>query len=273
MMPDASPPAAPPGGVAATADGIAPPGPGPGAVGAALAAAGALGLAGLAGHGTVTVPVAVGVLGVVLSWGWPGLVKASNPRAMSVILAGTSLALTAAAAVTRGEPYLRWVPAVVTVGVTAAFLHQLLRRDGRHLLTSGLAGTVGALALVASGAAMVPLPYLLLGPDHLAVAMTGLAFASLVELVVPSSPGRRWTAALVTVCAALAAAVFATLHGDVPVLAAAGVGAVCAYLAHSFRRAFGVLPASGRVPAQLALGSGSVLVVGVVVFVVTRLWA
>ena len=124
---------------------------------------------------------------------------------LSVCLAGFLVAVTctAAAALSPNEPYLRWVPAALAVSLIAAFLHQLLRRDGRPRLTESVAASAAGLAVIASGVSYIPLPQTLGGSQTLAVAMAGLGLAALADLAVPSARLRAWALPLAMVIGGL----------------------------------------------------------------------
>ena len=84
---------------------------------------------------------------------------------------------------------------------SAAFLHQLLRRDGRPRLVESVASVITALALVVSGACLVPLPRTAEGAAVMAVAGAALGVcgargparprAPAAPLAAAPGPGRR----------------------------------------------------------------------------------
>ena len=72
--------------------------------------------------------------------------------------------------------------AALAVSLLAAFLHQLLRRDGRPRLTESVAATAAGLAIVAIGANYVPLPRTLGGSQTMAAAMAAIALSALADV-------------------------------------------------------------------------------------------
>ena len=98
-----------------------------------LRASGAL--AGVLAGGAVAVSSALPVggvafvslaLGLVLAWGWPRLVNLPSPRGTSTVLALTAVALTATMVAGDAGDRTRWAGAVVSLGLIASFLHQLI---------------------------------------------------------------------------------------------------------------------------------------------------
>jgi hypothetical protein len=219
----------------------------------------------------VLVALAVALAGLVVAWGWPVLLGLPSRRGTTTVLAIGAVACTAAAAMTPDEPYLRWVPAAVAVSLIAAFLHQLLRRDGRPRLSESVAASGAGLAILSSGAAYVPLPYTLGGSETLAVAMAGLALASLADLAVPSARLRAWALPIAMVVGGLAGLVVALEDGRPQPATGALIGVLVAGTSHATRRVLAVLPSMVSARSQLVAGSTSVLMCGVVAYTLGRL--
>lgn len=217
--------------------------------------------------------LALAFLGIVLGWGWPILLGAPSPVVASVIISIGAVAVETAAGLTRTEPFLRWVPVAAAVSMLAAFLHQILRRDGRTRLTYGAATTISGLALAATGAPLAVLPAYRSGDDYVLAAGAALALAALVELLGRWPRWHRWLLLPVTVAGAAGAMVVALAVGDVPLLAAAILGVLVAAVSHALRRVLTPLPGAAALQARMAMGAASVLVVGVVVYLITRLFA
>ncbi len=217
--------------------------------------------------------LALAFLGIVLGWGWPVLLGAPSPVITSVIIGIGAVAVEAAAALTRTEPFLRWVPVAAAVSMLAAFLHQILRRDGRARLTYGAATTISGLALATTGAPLAVLPAYRSGGDYVLAAGAALALGALVELLGHWPGWRRWLLLPVIVAGAVGALGVALAVGHVPMVAAAILGVLVAAVSHALRRVLTPLPGAGALQARMAMGAASVLVVGVVVYIVTRLFA
>ena len=217
--------------------------------------------------------LALAFLGIVLGWGWPILLGAPSPVITSVIITIGAVVVEAAAGLTRTEPFLRWVPVAAAVSVLVAFLHQILRRDGRTRLTYGAATTISGLALATTGAPLAVLPAYRSGDDYVLAAGAALTLAALVELLGHWSGWTRWMLLPVMVAGAAGAVGVALLAGRVPLLAAAILGVLVAAVSHALRRVLTPLPGAAALQARMAIGAASVLVVGVVVYVITRLFA
>lgn len=214
--------------------------------------------------------LAVGLAGVVLAWGWAGLLGLPSPHGTAAVVAVGTASGVVATVSTRTDPFLRWMPAALAVSLLGAFAHQLARRDGRPRLVESLSGTITGLAVVTAGAALVPLPLVRRGADAVAVALTAVALASVVELAGGRSPRlhRLMPAAgvLLGVCASGAVAAAAGL----PLLTGALVGGVCAGLSALVRLVLAPLPTMSGPRSQLVSGTSSVLICGVVVYLLTR---
>ena len=166
---------------------------------AVVAYSGLLVLAVLAGVPFAAAAVALGA--GVLAWGWAGLLGLPSPRGTSFVLGVGTVATVLTVALTRDDPFLRWVPAALAGSMVVAFLHQLLRRDGRPRLVESVASVITALALIVSGGCLVPLPRTAAGGSVMAVAGAAVAVCALVDLLarvprlrallLPAGPGRR----------------------------------------------------------------------------------
>lgn len=231
-------------------------------VGAAL-----LALSVYAGPWVAALAVAVG--GVVLAWGWPGVLDLPSPRGTTTVLALASLGVAAAAVLTTSDPLLRWVPAAVAGAVLLTFVHQLARRDGRPRLVSTVAGTLTGIAVLASGTGFVGLSRLQHGGAVVAVALAGVAVGALLDHVARGEGLRAW---LLPLELALGGGVGVGLSFLLGVTwgVALLLGVVCTGVSHALRRVLVPLPALVASRSQLATGVTSVLLDGVMVYVVCR---
>jgi hypothetical protein len=240
------------------------------AVGAAVGLAVLIGLSALVSSESTA--LAVGFAGVVLAWGWVRLTDAPSPRSATLVLAAGALAIPAAAGLTRTDPYLVWVPVAVAVSLIAAFLHQVLRGEGRPRLTEGVVTSAGALAIVASGAAFIPVPHYSHGGAWVMVSVVGVAAAALPSLV------GRWASASWVLLAAVVfggagAVIAAVLLTGVAIGPAALAGIFVAGISHSMTRVLFALPGAKAIQSAVAVGAAAVLPVGVVVYLLARIFA
>jgi hypothetical protein len=238
-------------------------------VGATVALSALIALTGFADP--VLVALAVALAGLVLAWGWPVLLGLPSRRGTSTVLLIGTAACVSAAALTDTDPFLRWMPAALAVSLIAAFLHQLLRRDGRPRLTESVAASGAGLAIISSGAAYIPLPRTLGGDETLAAAMAALALAAVADLAIPTRRLRAWALPLAMLLGGAAGAAVALLDGRPEPAAGALVGVLVAGVSHATRRVLAVLPTMGSARAQLVSGAASVLLCGVVVYALGRI--
>jgi hypothetical protein len=223
--------------------------------------------------GQLQAGLALAFAGVVLAWGWPVLLGAPSPLVSSVVIALGAVATAGAAGLTRTEPFLRWVAAAVAVGVLVGFFHQLVRRDGRARLTQGAATTISGLAIATAGAPLAVLPAYRFGSHYVLAAGAALGLAALAELLARWAGWRRWMLLLVLVLGAGGSVGVSARVNGIPLVAAVLLGVAVAGISHALRRVLTPLPGSQALQAQLASGAASVLVVGVVVYLLARLYA
>ena len=155
--------------------------------------------------------------------------------------------------------------------MVVAFLHQLLRRDGRPRLVESVASVVTALALIVSGGCLVPLPRTAEGGAVMAVAGAAVAVCALVDLLARVRPAASLLLPLALVAGTAAAVGVAAVAGGVSLAAAAVLGLGSAAVSAALRAVLGALPTMSGPRSQLACASASVLGCGVVVYVVGRL--
>lgn len=242
--------------------------PRPLTIAATIAFASLVALTGYASPSFVALAVALG--GLVLAWGWPALLSLPSPRGSSAVLAVGTVLMAAAVILTRDDPFLRWLPAAMAVAVVVAFLHQLMRRDGRPRLTESVAATVSGLAIISSGVALAPLPHVNQGSHALAAAMAGLGVSVLADPLIGLARVRQW-ALFIAMLLGGSAAVAVSLLADSPRPGpAALLGLLAAAVAHAARRVMVVLPTAASPRAQLAIAAAASLLSGVLTYVVVR---
>ncbi|MEO8518895.1 MAG: hypothetical protein ABI438_06905 [Dermatophilaceae bacterium] len=222
--------------------------------------------------GPLFVAVATALAAGVLAWGWSGLLGLPSPRGTAFVLSVGSLAAIGTALATREDPFLVWMPAALAGAVMVAFLHQLARRDGRPRLVESIASNTTAIAIVVSGACFVVLPRTVHGSWVIALAAAGIAVSALTDLVGDMPRLRIWLMPLAMLAGGVAATVVALISGSVGWGTAALLGLLAAGVSHAMRRVLAMLPAISSPRSQLVSAAASVLTVGVVVYVVGRLF-
>ena len=236
---------------------------------AVVALAGLLTVSAFAGPGLVAGAVALAA--GVIAWGWSGLLGLPSPRGTAFVLSVGSAAAIGTALATPVEPFLEWMPAALAGAVIVAFLHQLSRRDGRPRLVESIASNITAIAIVVSGAILVVLPRVELGPWVVAIAFSAVAVSALTDLAGASPRWSRQLRPWLLPIGMLAGGLVAIVVG-LPAVeswwAAALLGVLAAGISHAVRRVLAMLPAISSARSQLVCASASVLTVGVVVYVV-----
>jgi len=238
------------------------------AAGSTVALAVLVGLSALVGPNATALAVVFG--GVVLAWGWVRLTDAPSPRVTALVLAAGAVVIGGAAALTRTDPYLVWVPVAVAVSVVAAFLQQVFRGGGRPRMTEGIAASVGALAVMASGAAIIPVPYYPHGGPWVLVCVLAVAGAALPSVLLGRVAG-GWVLLASILLGAAAAVVTAVVVTGIPLPGTVLAGLLVAGISHSMSRVLLALPGARSAQAALAVGPAAVLTVGVVVYLLARI--
>ena len=228
-------------------------------------------LVGLTGYASPDfVALAVALAGLVVAWGWPQLLSLPSARGTAAVLAVGTVLMTGTVLLTREAPYLQWMPAAMAVSVIAAFLHQLMRRDGRPRLTESVSASVTGLAVISAGIALAPLPQFLNGEHALAATMAGLGVGVLADPLVKVRRLRQWALFISMFIGGAAGMAVSLMAGHPKPWPAALLGLLAAAVSHAARRVMAVLPATSMPRAQLAVGASSSLLVGVVAYVVVR---
>ncbi|MDQ6897846.1 MAG: hypothetical protein M3171_14815, partial [Actinomycetota bacterium] len=240
----------------------------PPAVGTTVALAVLVGLSAYAG--STPTALAVAFAAVVMVWGWAELTDAPSPRSATAVVGFGALAICLAVVLTRSEPYLVWAPAAVAVSVVAAFLHQVLRRGGRPRLTAGVASSVAALAITACGVPLIPLPLGSPGPGWVAVAMAAVALTAVLTLGARRPRLRPWVLLASAVLGTAVAVLAAVVLKGIPLLGAAVLGLLVSAVVHVLSRVLLALPGARTAQAAISVGAATVLVAGVLTYLVAR---
>ncbi len=219
----------------------------------------------------VVLAVAVAACGAVLAWGWAGALGLPAPRGSLVVVLLGSLALVLAVALRDSEPWLVWVPAALSIGMIVAFGHQLLRVDGRPRLTESVSSVVLALALAAGGALLVPPVHTPEGRSMVVAALAAALASALTDLLGRVRAAQQWLTALAMVAGGGAAVVVA-LATDEQWTTWLLVGVAAGALSHALRTVMAPLPTMAQTRPRLVAAVASVLVVGVVPYLVAMIF-
>ena len=196
-----------------------------------------------------------------------------GPRVAAVVLAAGAVAISAAAGLTRTDPYLVWVPVAVAVSVMAAFLHQVFRGGGRPRLTEGIASSSALWrswprAPRSSRCPRTPTA----GPGRWSRCLVSRRrryrrCCSAVGCLRAGCCSPRWS---------LGTGVSVWLLWPSVASPSSGrpcVGVLVAGISHSTTRVLFALPGAATAPGAVAVGAAGVLVVGVVVYILARIFS
>lgn len=223
----------------------------------------------LAGPGVLA--AAIGLCGIVIAWGWAGTLALPTPRGTVGVLVLGSIALVLAVGLPPQAPWLGWVPAALCLSMIAAFVHQLLRRDGRPRVVQSVSSVVLALAIIACGVLAVPPSRTGEGVALVLGALAAAVASSLTDLLGRRPAVRPWLTAL-ALAGGGAAGVAVGLALEAPWTTWLLVGVAAAALSHSLRRVLTSLPTMAHPRPRLVTAVASVLVVGLVPYLVAQVF-
>lgn len=188
----------------------------------------------------------IALLIVLLATGWPRLVTLPVTVGPGIVIALCGLASLAVVELTGS---VNGVAAVVGLAVAAAFIQEMLRRDGRPRLVESVAGTVTG-SVIAASAALWPA----LGDSRPALAVVVTAACALAAgaacTALPVRPQLVATAA--TVVAGGAGLVAGYLLAPVGIVVGGTMGLVAGVLTAAIHLLFGRFPAATRPLPALA---------------------
>jgi hypothetical protein len=252
---------------------------------ATLALAGLVALASFAPAGVLV--LAVLLVAALVAIGWPDLLDLPTRRGTTavVVVAAVCAGAVATAAVlqaradgTQVSGVLGRLPVVAALALLLAFVHQLLRRDGRPRLVESVTGAVSGQAVVVLAAAWIAVPTTYAGaqlaPVVLAAVVTTSAVAATtwplrvvgpVNLLVGAATG--YLAGAVTVLLGGQGVVSEGRWAVAGIVAGAGVG----LLVSAWRALTSPLPSVHSLPAALAVAAVPVAASGAAAYLVGRL--
>ncbi len=223
-------------------------------------------LTAMAGPTTLTLAVAVAV--VVIAWGWAGALDLPTPRGTVGVLLLGGLAILSSVWLPDDSTHLNWLPGALAVSIMTAFLHQLLRRDGRPRVAESVSAVLFALALFTCAAFLIPLTRTDSG-SLLVTAAMGAAAASAV--VGAATRGlavglRPWIVPVALLVGGACAAVV-SVGSEASWTSFALIGVACAAVSHAVRLIFSVLPTMAHARPRAVVALCSVLAVGIIPYV------
>lgn len=207
------------------------------------------------------------VVVVVFAVGWPALLDLPARGGASVVVGLGGLGALGVVYVTTTEPFLRELPLVVALAVLLAFVHELLRSDGRERLVQSTAGVVTGVLVATAAAGWLAAGRSAGGTELVLIGAVALAVGT-ATAAVPTSP---WVGFSVAVVASGAVgAGLASALADVGLLAGVVIGVAVGILGVTLRELFDHMPTRSRHLAAWAAIVVPVTVTGTLVYVVGR---
>lgn len=230
-------------------------------VGGVIAAA-LIALSAYAGHDTAA--YAVLAAGLALAWGWPLLLELPRPTGTSVVLAAAALGMAGVVLFSGDDDGMQHLSLVLAIALVLAFLHELIRTDGRTSLTLSLAGCAIGLVLLASGMFGAAAASYDTGDAALTVAVGAPALGLLADTLLPEPHEHEWSIPVsVLLGVVLGLAIGATTDGSWAALLITGL--VAGLVGASIRRALRALE-SFDPGGRLSYGIAVVLAPGVLAY-------
>lgn len=96
-----------------------------------------------------------GVVVIAFAGGWPHLASSPSVMGSRAVITLGGLGAVAAIWFTPGEPYLRALPLVFALAIVLAFVHELIRVDGRLRLVESVSATVTGVLIATSAAGWI----------------------------------------------------------------------------------------------------------------------
>jgi len=209
--------------------------------------------------------------GLVLAWGWPVLLGLPRPSTSSLVLVAGVVAMAVVDLWSDPDDGMRWLTAALAICLVLAFLHELVRTDGRARLVLSIAGAAFGLGILASGAFFRQAMTREHGDAAIIAAAGATALGLLVDFVCHRRPALAEWALPVALLLGAALGLVIGVSSSAPWNVLLVTGLVSAGVAHAMRRLVASLPAAAEPASQLAIGSSGALVAGLVPY--AALWA
>jgi hypothetical protein len=203
-------------------------------------------------------------LGLVFAAGWPRLLSLPTTRGGGLVIGAAALA--AVVVVKLGA--FGQLALVMGLAVVAAFVHQMLRRDGRPRLVESVSGVISGTVVVVSASGWLAVEEGAVTAELVVTAAAAITAAAAVTAVHAAT---RLIAALATVVGGAVGLLAGALVGGVGPVPGLLVGLAAGILTAALHVLFGRFPASRRVRPALAAGLLLVLASGVPVYLVSRI--
>ncbi|MGB5953107.1 MAG: hypothetical protein WBG57_11430, partial [Ornithinimicrobium sp.] len=215
--------------------------------------------------GETTLVLALAVSMGIVAWGWAGALGLPTPRGTVAVLVVAGLSILISVYVPEQGNQMSLLPGALAVSIMAAFLHQLLRRDGRPRVAESVSSVVLALVVFTCSAFFLPLSSTTPGSVLLLAALSAIAVSVLVtffwgRLPEPLGP---WGVPTMLLAGGAAGGALGGMSA-VSWTTLALVGVLAAGLSHAIRHVFTPLPMMQHLRPQTVIALASVLMVGIV---------
>lgn len=218
-----------------------------------LGVCGLLAVTAYAGTPFLAAAVVLIVLGIAV--GWWALLALPDPRgtALAIALSGVvAVAAAAVAAEVSGKPLTPFA-GLLAFAVLVAFVHELIRRDGRKNLVESLTGSFAGQTVAVLSACWLLLPATTLGVGAIVVAAVAAAVARIPGVLPLPERVRTWGGIVVgTAAAAGVSVIFPAVRMSTGVLIGAGVTIVVLSLDHLITYRVRIQASVGLVAAAIA---------------------
>ncbi|USQ80713.1 hypothetical protein NF556_03375 [Ornithinimicrobium faecis] len=217
--------------------------------------------------GPFVLALALWIAGAVVSWGWAGMLALPAPKGTAAILYAGSLALVLSPLVSAERPMLTWVAGALALALIAAFVHQLMRVDGRPRIVESISSIALGLGVMTCGVLLIPLSSTAEGAALVVATVVGAAASSISDILGHWKPLRPWLVPLALLVGGGAAALVAVglgMQWSIFLLSGVVAGAV----SHALRSVHSTLPTMAHPRPRLVMAICSLLVTGPVAYAV-----
>lgn len=238
--------------------------------GAAVVAAALVGLSGAGGR--VALTAALLVLGLALSTTLPRLVGVPHASGTTLVLAVSAVLVGGVTFLVTSAGGLRWLTVAMAIGLAGAFLHELLRQDGRSHFTLSVAGACLGLGAFACAAYYVQAVHSYRAPGVVAlIAAVAGAVAAVLALTDSRQTFPIAVLVVVVVLGVAFGAYVAWLDSSWQVMAAVLLAGLTSYAISRMTLArLGSVAPAWRSAASVAAGILPVMLVGILAY--AALW-
>ncbi|NYJ75918.1 hypothetical protein [Allobranchiibius huperziae] len=232
-----------------------------------LAGVGAIVLAVLLGFcayaGSVALAAAYLLSALVVAVGWPMLLGLPRERSSSLVLGIAAVSMTVIVGWADTADGIRWVTAALAISLALVFLQSLVSRGERERVVISLAVMSLGLGALASGAFIADAALRDHGREAVVAALAGASLGTALDVALRGRERLSEATLPVSLLLGIGAGLIAAAVAGVPWNAPLVAGLLGAGVSHAFRSILRAAARLGGPAAQLALGSATVLFVGV----------